>query len=80
MYSVYRLKGEYGQLGYGNTNHIGNALGEMGDNLNDIELGPSFSAVYIDCGGWFSCAVSATAGVFDICSVIVSLFTLCPFI
>ena len=80
MYSVYRLKGAFGALGYGNTNHIGDDSNEMGDNLNDIELGSSFYAVYIDCGRSFSCAVSAAAGVFNICSVIVSLLTLCPFI
>ena len=80
MYSVYRLKGYNGQLGYGNTDYIGDDSNEMGDNLNDIELGSSFSAVYINCGRHFSCAVSAAAGVFDICSIIVSLLTLCPFI
>ena len=68
MYSIYRLTGGYGQLGYGNTDSIGNEADEMGDYLTDIELGfvlmgeLPFYAVSIDCGFVFSCAVSAAAG------------------
>ena len=60
MYTVYRLT--IGYFGYGNTDTIGDESGEMGDNLNDIELGASFSAISIDCGADFSCAVSAAGG------------------
>ena len=55
-------KGNEGQLGYGNTDNIGDEPDQMGDVLRDIDLGGSFTAVSIDCGRTFSCAVSSDAG------------------
>ena len=35
----------YGQLGQGNTNHIGDGANEMGDNLSSIDLSSSSDKV-----------------------------------
>ncbi len=46
----------YGQLGLGNTNHIGDNGGEMGDILNAIELGTGFTAAGVSLAN-HSCAI-----------------------
>ena len=53
-------------MGTGNTNNIGDGSGEMGDNLNDIDLGSSFTAVSIDCLSYSTCALSSDAGYFSL--------------
>ena len=42
-------KGEYGILGQGNKENIGDAQDEMGDNLNPIALGSNVKATAISC-------------------------------
>lgn len=46
-----------GQLGQGNTNHIGDGGGEMGDSLPAINLGTGRSAVQISASGNHTCAL-----------------------
>jgi len=46
-----------GQLGQGNTNNLGNAPGEMGDNLPAIDLGTGRTALVISANGSTSCAL-----------------------
>jgi alpha-tubulin suppressor-like RCC1 family protein len=46
-----------GQLGLGNTSHIGDAADEMGDNLAAIDLGTGRTAIAIAAGALHSCAV-----------------------
>ena len=53
-----------GQLGYENSFDIGDDSDEMGDALSDIDLGSTFTAVSIDCGYDFSCALSSNHGLF----------------
>jgi len=53
--------GGHGQLGYGDTQSRGDAAGEMGDNLENIDFGDSFDLKAIRCGGYHVCALS-TAG------------------
>ncbi len=50
-------RNDYGQLGQGDTNHRGDAAGEMGDNLLAISLGAGRSAVAIAAGGYHTCAL-----------------------
>ena len=47
-----------GQLGYGHTNNIGDAAGEMGDNLQVVNLGDDFVPVQLHVGPHHSCAIS----------------------
>ncbi len=53
----------YGQLGYGNTYHIGDETGEMGQYLLEIELESGFIPVQIVAGYSHTCALSAGAAV-----------------
>ena len=46
----------YGQLGRGTTDAIGDASGEMGDNLTAIDLGSGRTAVEIAAGKYHTCA------------------------
>ena len=48
---------EYGQLGQGATNSVGDELNEMGDNLLPINLGTGRTAVQISVGEYHACAV-----------------------
>jgi hypothetical protein len=50
-------KGSNGQLGYGNTNHLGDASGEMGDNLPVVDLGTGRTATAISTGAEHTCAI-----------------------
>ena len=50
--------GQYGQLGYGNTDNIGDEQNEMGDDLSVINLGIDFIPNSVECGGYHSCALS----------------------
>eukprot|EP01083_Nonionella_stella_P306219 1071489_1 len=52
--------GEYGQLGYGDTNDRGHAPSEMGDGLLEIDLGTSFIPMQIVAGYYHTCALSTT--------------------
>ena len=56
--------GNNGKLGQGNTNNIGNAANEMGDNLPSIDLGTGRTATAISVG-WshFTCALLDNASV-----------------
>ena len=51
-------RNNFGQLGYGNTNNVGNEAGEMGDNLDAVNLGTDFNATGIAQGpaGRHNCA------------------------
>eukprot|EP01083_Nonionella_stella_P318304 1162736_1 len=53
----------YGQLGYGNTNNLGDKPGEMGDNLPFVNLGLDYvgAAVEVKAGGYHTCAVLSSA-------------------
>ena len=44
-------RGAEGQLGYGNTENIGDESGEMGDNLDTVDLGTGFNATGFMNGG-----------------------------
>eukprot|EP01083_Nonionella_stella_P316770 1150324_1 len=46
------------QLGLGDFNERGNAAGEMGDNLSEIDLGPNFIAIQMAAGLYHTCALS----------------------
>ncbi|MFK7872153.1 MAG: RCC1 domain-containing protein [Oligoflexales bacterium] len=48
----------YGQLGQGNTDTIGDGVGEMGDSLPAIDFGVGFVVEKIAAGGAHACAVS----------------------
>eukprot|EP01083_Nonionella_stella_P115920 344072_1 len=48
----------FGQLGYGHKNNTGNEPGQMGDNLNIIDLGTNFIPTQISAGGYHTCALS----------------------
>ena len=49
--------GTGGHLGQGNSDHIGGNPGEMGDNLQTIDLGTGRYAVQIKSGEWHACAM-----------------------
>ena len=40
----------FGQLGQGNTTHVGDDSNEMGDNLSAVDLGSGRTATAIACG------------------------------
>eukprot|EP01084_Bolivina_argentea_P071764 130384_1 len=42
--------GQYGQLGYGNDDNIGDGPGEMGTNLTEVDLGLDVTAIQIALG------------------------------
>ena len=46
-----------GQLGIGNTMTMGDAAGEMGDNLSAVDLGTGRTAVDVSVGDRYSCAL-----------------------
>ena len=50
--------GYSGQLGYGNTDNIGDDENEMGDDLSVVKLGIDFIPIQVDCGESHSCALS----------------------
>eukprot|EP01083_Nonionella_stella_P086220 239383_1 len=56
-------KGEYGRLGYGNQDKIGDGPGEMGTNLPEVDLGLNVTAIQIALGGSHTCALLSTNGV-----------------
>ena len=47
---------DYGQLGQGNTNTLGDGANELGDNLTAVDLGTNRTAIEITAGKEFSCA------------------------
>ena len=47
-----------GQLGQGDTNYRGDGIGEMGDNLSVIDLGPGFNVSSIHCATRHVCVIS----------------------
>ena len=49
---------DYGQLGLGHTNAIGVAVGEMGDDLKDVDLGVDFIVAQLVAGWGHNCALS----------------------
>ena len=49
--------GYYGQLGQGNTDHIGDGSGEMGDSLKAVELGSGRTAKQVAAGDYHTCAL-----------------------
>eukprot|EP01084_Bolivina_argentea_P106771 190989_1 len=55
--------GEYGQLGYGHKNDIGDEPGEMGTNLTEVDLGEGITAIQIALGDGHTCALLSTNGV-----------------
>jgi len=56
-------KNEKGQLGYGNTNYLGDTSGEMGDNLTVVDLGTGRTATAISAGNEHTCAILDNASV-----------------
>jgi alpha-tubulin suppressor-like RCC1 family protein len=56
-------KGNYGQLGQGNTNSLGNGANEMGDNLPSIDLGTGRTATAISLENSHTCALLDNASV-----------------
>ena len=53
----------YGQLGYGNTSHLGDGSNEMGDNLAAVDLGTGRTATAISAGDSNVCAILDNASV-----------------
>jgi hypothetical protein len=53
----------YGRLGIGNTNLIGDAANEMGDNLPIVDLGTGRTATAISAGQYHTCALLDNASV-----------------
>jgi alpha-tubulin suppressor-like RCC1 family protein len=53
----------YGQLGQGNNNDLGDGANEMGDNLPSIDLGTGRTATAISTGGFQTCALLDNASV-----------------
>eukprot|EP01083_Nonionella_stella_P102231 290651_1 len=51
-------RNDFGELGYGDTNHRGNEANEMGDILLEIDLGTSFIPMQIVAGYDHTCALS----------------------
>eukprot|EP01083_Nonionella_stella_P086010 238688_1 len=51
-------RNNYGQLGYGDTNHRGDEANQMGDTLLEIDLGTSFIPMQIVAGMYRTCALS----------------------
>ena len=49
---------DYGNLGIGSTEYIGDEAGEMGDSMIEVELGTNFVAKLLDCGGHHCCSLS----------------------
>lgn len=47
----------HGNLGLGDTNHRGDVVGEMGDNLPFLNLGTGRTAKQLSCGGYHTCAI-----------------------
>ncbi|CAB1102808.1 unnamed protein product [Ectocarpus sp. CCAP 1310/34] len=47
----------YGQLGQGNTDGIGTAPGQMGDNLPEVDLGTNRTAVALETGWYHTCVI-----------------------
>jgi len=47
-----------GQLGQGDNSNIGDATGELGDNLKAIDLGTGFEIKTLEVGQYHSCAIS----------------------
>jgi alpha-tubulin suppressor-like RCC1 family protein len=47
---------KYGQLGLGDRNYRGDGAGEMGDNLQAVNLGTGRTAKYVMAGGHHTCA------------------------
>eukprot|EP01083_Nonionella_stella_P206682 751539_1 len=50
-------RNNYGQLGLGHTNHIGDDSNEMGDSLPIIQLGAGLIATQITTGYYHNCAL-----------------------
>ena len=51
---------QFGQLGLGNASvRIGESEGEMGDDLEDIDLGTDFFVTQLVAGYYHSCALSS---------------------
>jgi alpha-tubulin suppressor-like RCC1 family protein len=59
LFSNGRIKcvGAGGRLGNGNTNHIGDQAGEMGNGLGAIDFGNGLSASHLSCGNTANCAI-----------------------
>ena len=56
-------KNNRGQLGQGNTNSLGDAGSEMGDNLDTVDLGSGRTATAIAGGGQHYCAILDNASI-----------------
>jgi alpha-tubulin suppressor-like RCC1 family protein len=56
-------EGSQGRLGYGNSNDLGDAANEMGDNLPIVDLGTGRTATAISAGSMYTCALLDNASV-----------------
>ena len=56
-------RNQHGQLGIGNTEHMGNISNEMGDDLPSIDLGTGRTATAIAAGYFHTCALLDNASV-----------------
>eukprot|EP01083_Nonionella_stella_P073291 198083_1 len=52
-----------GQLGYGDSIDRGSGSGEMGDNLQEVDLGSNFIPMHIVAGSFHTCALSTSGAV-----------------
>jgi len=52
-----------GQLGYGDQRARGGGLGEMGEALEDVDLGEGQRAISVDCGWYHTCALLTSGNV-----------------
>lgn len=49
-------RGDHGELGYGNTNNLGDGVGEMDDSLPTVDLGTNRTALNVQNKSFVSCA------------------------
>jgi alpha-tubulin suppressor-like RCC1 family protein len=54
---------DFGQLGLGHQNDLGDGPGEMGDNLAEISFGDGLTVLAIGAGQFHTCAILSDAGV-----------------
>ena len=58
LFLVIIRNNKYGQLGLGHTDNIGDSSDEMGDALQDTDLGTDFVAMHLVAGLFHTCALS----------------------
>ena len=58
VFTVMIRGNSHGQLGLGHSTFVGDNLGEMGDSLQDVDLGTDFVVSQLVAGYYHNCALS----------------------